>query len=62
MGPGDLILAIDGAPVPSVEALAAIMKILEEKKPGVVVLHVMRGIHTFYIELEPKWDQTEAKG
>lgn len=62
LGPGDLILAIDGAPVQSVDALAGIMKVLEENKPGVVVLHVMRGIHTFYIELEPKWDQTDVKG
>lgn len=62
LGPGDLILAIDGAAVANVDALAEIMKSIEEKKPGVVVLHVMRGIHTFYIELEPKWDQSEKKG
>ena len=62
LGAGDLILAIDGTPVSNVDKLSEIMKSIEEKKPEIVVLHIMRGIHTFYVELEPKWDQNVEKG
>jgi hypothetical protein len=29
---------------------------LAEEKPKSVVFKVLRGIHTLFIELEPKWD------
>lgn len=62
LGVGDLILEVGGAVVADVPAFEQMMKQIAEERPDVVVLHVMRGIHTFYIELEPKWDEAHVKG
>lgn len=62
MGAGDLILSIDGQAVADVDAIQKVLTELVEKKPATVVFHVLRGIHSFYIEVEPKWDTTEKKG
>jgi len=53
---GDLILAVDGANISDVEAFEAVMTKVAEDKPDSVVLKVLRGIYTFYVELEPKWE------
>ncbi|MBI2435877.1 MAG: PDZ domain-containing protein [Candidatus Hydrogenedentes bacterium] len=53
---GDLILSINGENVETVEAVETIMKRMAEGKPKVVVLKTLRGIHTYYVELEPKWE------
>jgi serine protease Do len=53
---GDLLLRIDGQPTGSVEGVLEIMNGLAERKPKSVVFKVLRGIHTLFIELEPKWD------
>jgi serine protease Do len=52
---GDLLLDVDGQPVVDVDSLRnAMEKVAAEKKP-VVVMKVMRGIHTAYLEFEPNW-------
>ncbi len=52
---GDLALAVDGRPTPSLDALAERMKQVAAEKPDSVVLRVRRGIHTIFVELQPKW-------
>ena len=51
----DLIVEVDGQPVKGIDGLRKIFeKIATEKKPFVVI-KVLRGIHTAFLELEPTW-------
>ena len=51
----DLVVEADGQPVGNVDALRRIMdKVAAEKRPA-VVMKVMRGIHSAYLEFEPDW-------
>jgi serine protease Do len=51
----DLVVEVDGQPVKDVDALKQIMtEIANNKKPSVVI-KVLRGIHSAYLELEPAW-------
>ena len=51
----DLIVEVDGQPVTDVDSLKKIMaEIAETKKPSVVI-KVLRGIHSAFLELEPAW-------
>ena len=49
---GDLLLAIDGTPVATVEAVQKLMERIAEKKAEAVVLKVRRGIRTLFVELQ----------
>lgn len=51
----DVLLAIDGQPADSIDALKTILAKLKQTKPRRVTFFVRRGIRTFFIELEPKW-------
>jgi S1-C subfamily serine protease len=51
----DLILEVDGQPVKDVDSLKKIMTDIAQNKRSFVVVKVMRGIHTAYLELEPSW-------
>jgi serine protease Do len=52
---GDLILEVDGGRVADVDDLRKQMdRVAAEQKP-VVVVKVLRGIHTLYLEMEPNW-------
>ncbi|HUJ11035.1 MAG TPA: PDZ domain-containing protein [Verrucomicrobiae bacterium] len=53
---GDIIVAVDNEPVADVQSLEQTMKRIAAEKHKTVVLRVERGIHTMYLELEPKWD------
>lgn len=53
---GDLILEVGGTATPDVETVMKTMHRLAEERPKSVVFKVLRGIHTLFIELEPKWD------
>jgi S1-C subfamily serine protease len=53
---GDIIMAVDDAPVTDVLSLKEKMKHVAAEKRKTIVLRVERGIHTLYLELEPKWD------
>jgi serine protease Do len=51
----DLIVEVDGHPVTDVDSLKGAMAgVARDKKPFVVV-KVLRGIHTAFLELEPAW-------
>src|SRR5439155_10288394 len=52
---GDLILQVDGEPIPDVDALKTAMEQLAAKEKNYVVMKVLRGIHTAYLEIQPKW-------
>lgn len=51
----DLILEADGRPVADVEALRRAMERVAAARQSPVILKVLRGIHTRYLELEPNW-------
>jgi len=52
---GDLILEVDGRPVNNVDSLRRELERVAADKEKVVVIKVLRGIHTCYLELEPNW-------
>jgi len=52
---GDLILEVDGRPTDNVDALRRELERTAASKAKVVVMKVLRGIHTSYLELEPNW-------
>jgi S1-C subfamily serine protease len=52
---GDVLLSVDGKPMDSVATLKALLQGYRDTKPRRVVLFVRRGVHTFYLEIEPKW-------
>ncbi len=53
---GDLLVAVDDTPIADVDALETEMKKTADARPQTVVLTVLRGIHTVFLELEPMWD------
>lgn len=52
---GDIVLAVDGAPVTSVAELEIAMQAIAPRRPAFVILHVRRGVRTRFIELQPAW-------
>jgi S1-C subfamily serine protease len=52
---GDILIAIDGKPVDSIESLKAILADLEKTTRSPIVMFVRHGITYRYIELEPTW-------
>ena len=59
---GDLILAIDGEAVGDVAAVQQKMEAVATAKPASVVLHVRRGIRTFFVEMQTGWRGTTLTG
>jgi serine protease Do len=55
LGDGDIILAVDGEPVPDVATMRAKMERIAKEKPASVVLHVRREIRTFFVEMQTGW-------
>ncbi len=49
---GDVLLTIDGEPVPDVAAVQQKMERVARTKPASVVLKVRRGIRTFFVEMQ----------
>jgi serine protease Do len=49
---GDMILSVDGEPVADVAALKKKMESVAAAKPASVVMHVRRGIRTFFVEMQ----------
>jgi serine protease Do len=60
---GDLIVAVDGAPVADVAAMEQAMIVIARRRPEHVVAQVRRGIHYLYVEMRPAWgDSRPASG
>lgn len=53
---GDLIQSINGESIGDVDDLRDVMERTAENQPASVVIKVLRGIYTMYVELEPKWE------
>jgi serine protease Do len=51
----DLVVEVDGQPVNDVDSLKKIMDRIATDKKTFVVMKVLRGIHTAFLELEPTW-------
>ena len=57
---GDLLLAVDGTPVATVEAVQKIMERAERKpRPW---CEACRGIRTLFVELQSTWATEQADG
>src|SRR5262249_28597540 len=52
---GDLIVEVDGQPIKDVDSLRPVMDTISKEKKQFVVMKVLRGIHTAFLELEPAW-------
>jgi serine protease Do len=52
---GDLILEVDSRPVGNADSLRRELERVAADKEKVVVIKVLRGIHTCYLEIEPNW-------
>ena len=51
----DLIMEVDGKPVNDVDSLKTLMDQISKDQKSSVVMKVLRGIHTAFLELEPSW-------
>jgi S1-C subfamily serine protease len=52
---GDLVLEVDDKPVENVDGLRQQMERVAATRKNVLVIKVLRGIHTLYLEMEPNW-------
>ena len=55
---GDVILEVDGQPVTDVDSLRRLMDRVAAEQKSPVIFKVLRGIHTRYLELEPRWNDS----
>ncbi len=55
LGVGDLILEVDHQPIANVDGLRQQMEKISAGKQPVVLMKVLRGIHTSFLEIEPAW-------
>ena len=53
---GDLILEIDSKKINDVDVFKMTMEKIEKEKPKNIVMKIMRGIHTIFVEMEPDWE------
>ncbi len=57
---GDLLMEVNGTAMGDVTAVKETMAKIAESMADSVVFKVLRGIHTVYIELEPRWDKKQG--
>jgi serine protease Do len=55
IGPGDVVVSIDGQVVRTVADAERLLKACRETKPKQVVFFVRRGVSTGFAEVEPRW-------
>lgn len=55
LGSGDLVMEVGGKPTPDINAVRDTLESVRESKASAVVFKVLRGIHTRYLEIEPRW-------
>lgn len=53
---GDVLISVNGKPTPAVADLEKVMDEIRKQRPASVVFFVRRGIHTMFLEVEPKWE------
>jgi len=57
----DLIKEIQGQKIRTAEDVENQLKVVAKDKPASIVLYVMRGIHSRYLEIEPSWDHADRE-
>ena len=55
MGTGDILLSIAGQPVENIAGLKTMLAQLRDTKPRRVAFFIRRGVHTKFLEVEPRW-------
>jgi serine protease Do len=55
----DLIIAVDGKEIKGIDEFKMQMDAIENRQPKVVVLKIVRGIHTYFVEMEPDWKDSD---
>jgi serine protease Do len=55
LGSGDILYSIDGKTVDSIATLKTILAQVRETKPRRISLFIQRGVHTKFLEIEPRW-------
>ena len=55
MANGDLLQSVNGESISSVDKLEETMERLAKEEPDALVVKVLRGVHTAYLEIEPDW-------
>ena len=55
IGPGDIVVSIDGQVVRTVAEAEKLLKGFREKKPKHVVFFIRRGVGSGFAEVEPRW-------
>lgn len=53
----DVVLAVDQHAIDGLDSLRDILRQVAAEKKSFVILKVLRGIHTVYLELEPAWKE-----
>lgn len=53
---GDLVTSVDAKPVADAAAFEKEMRRIREEKPRAVLMQLLRGIHTVFVEIEPGWN------
>jgi serine protease Do len=55
LGTGDILISIAGKPVENIAALKTLLAQLRDTKPRRAAFFIRRGIHTKFLEVEPRW-------
>ena len=55
IGPGDIVVSIDGQVVRTVAEAEKLLKAFRDKKPRHVVFFIRRGVGSGFAEVEPRW-------
>jgi hypothetical protein len=50
-----MIQEVNGTVIDNVDKLRTVMNAVEDDQTDAVLIKVLRGIYTVYIELEPQW-------
>ncbi len=55
---GDLIVRVQEHDVTDVDSMQEVMNLVTSEEPEAVVIKVIRGIYSRFVEIEPRWDET----
>ena len=59
---GDVLLGVNGKPIAGIDAFAQTMRGLAQIHARRVVFFVQRGSHTMFVQLQPAWSASTARG
>lgn len=59
---GDLLMAIDGTPTPTVARVRRLLQEVRQRRPESVVFKVRKNVFVRFLEIEPVWEDTPDEG